>query len=104
MAGAAWVGWGDLGLGAGPVAGQAAAVELRIAMRLTSVLPHTLHLLESGRITVARARVFVTELEVLDDELAGQLDCDLADRAPGLGRGGGAGDHDRAGAAAEAPV
>jgi inner membrane transporter RhtA len=30
--------------------------------------------------------------------------CDLADRAPGLGRGGGAGDHDRAGAAAEAPV
>lgn len=66
------------------VSGQAAAAELRIAMRLTSTLPHTLALLESGRITVLRARVFVTQLEVLDDELAGQLDCDLADRVATL--------------------
>jgi len=61
------------------VSGQAAAADLRIALRLTSVLPHTLHLLEAGRMTVQRARAFVTELEVLDDELAGQLDCDLAE-------------------------
>lgn len=53
-------------------------------MRLTSVLPHSLHLLEAGRITVARARAFATELECLDDELAGQLDCDLADRVATL--------------------
>ena len=66
------------------VSGQAAAAEIRTAMRLTSVLPHTLHLLEAGRISVLRARVFVTELEALDDELAGQLDCDLADRVAAL--------------------
>jgi hypothetical protein len=62
------------------VSGQAAAAELRIAMRLTSVLPHTLRLLESGRISVLRARVFVTELEPLTDETAVQLDCELAER------------------------
>ena len=66
------------------VSGQAAGADLRIALRLTLVLPHTLDLLKAGRITVQRARVFVTELEVLDDELAGQLDCDLADRVARL--------------------
>ena len=62
------------------ISGQAAAVELRTAMRLTCTLPHTLTLLEAGRITVHRARTFAHELEALDDELAGQLDCDLAER------------------------
>jgi hypothetical protein len=66
------------------VSGQAAATDLRIAMRLTSVLPHTLHLLAAGQITVARARAFVMELAALDDELAAQLDCDLADVVAGL--------------------
>ena len=66
------------------VSGQAAAAELRVAMRLTSVLPHTLHLLQAGRMTVERARVFVQELEALDDEVAGQLDCDLAERVAAL--------------------
>ena len=66
------------------ISGQAAAAELRMAVRVTAVLPLTLHLLQTGRITVARARVFVTELEVLDDELARQLDTDLAERVAGL--------------------
>ena len=35
------------------VSGQAAAAEIRTAMRLTSVLPHTLHLLEAGRLSGA---------------------------------------------------
>ncbi len=63
---------------------QAAAAELRIALRLTSVLPHTLALLQAGRVTVARARVFVTELEALDDDVAAQLDCELAERIASL--------------------
>ena len=66
------------------ISGQAAAAELRMAVRVTAVLPLTLHLLQTGRLTVARARVFVTELEVLDDELARQLDTDLAERVAGL--------------------
>jgi len=66
------------------VSGQAAAAELRTAMRLTSVLPHTLHLLETGHLTVPRAQVVVSELEVVDDEIAGQLDADLADRIAAL--------------------
>ena len=60
------------------VSDQAAAAEVRTALRLTSVLPHTLDLLHGGRITVARARVFVDELQPYDDAVAGQLDCDLA--------------------------
>src|SRR5687767_10719870 len=43
------------------VSSVAAAAEVRVAVRLTSVLPRTLELLETGRITVARARVFVAE-------------------------------------------
>ena len=62
------------------VSAAAAAAELRIALRLTTVLPRTLELLEEGRLTVARARVFVTELEVVDDLVAEQLDTDLAER------------------------
>jgi len=58
----------------------AAAAELRTALRLTSVLPRTLELLETGLLTVARAKVFVTELEVVDDDVAEQLDADLAER------------------------
>ena len=57
------------------VSNAAAAAELRIALRLTTVLPCTLELLETGQLTVARARVFVTELEVVDDPVAEQLDC-----------------------------
>jgi hypothetical protein len=66
------------------VSDQAAAAEVRIALRLTSVLPHTMDLLEAGRITVHRARAFVTELEVHDDEIAGQIDADQADRVAQL--------------------
>ena len=66
------------------VSSQAAAAEVRLAVRLVSVLPCTLALLDAGRITVARARVFVTELEVVDDAVAGQLDADLAELVAGL--------------------
>jgi hypothetical protein len=41
-------------------------------------------LLEAGAITVERARTFVAGLEVYDDELARQIDADLADRAARL--------------------
>ena len=66
------------------VSDQAAAAEVRIALRLTSVLPHTMDLLEAGRITVQRARAFVTELEIHDDEIARQIDADHADRVAQL--------------------
>ena len=66
------------------ISGQAAAAELRTAIRLTAAMPRTLHLLETGRITVARARAFVHELEVLDDGLAEAIDGDLADRVTTL--------------------
>ena len=63
------------------VSSQAAAAEIRVAVRLTSVLPQTLDLLAAGRLTALRARTLVRELEPYDDELAGQLDTDLADVA-----------------------
>jgi hypothetical protein len=66
------------------VSDQAAAVEIRRAQRLTTVLPHTMDLLEAGRITAGRAIVLIDELEAFDDELAGQLDADLADVAARL--------------------
>ena len=62
------------------VSDQAAGAEIRTALRLTSVLPHTMDLLDAGRITVHRARAFVSELEVHDDEIAAQIDADYADR------------------------
>jgi hypothetical protein len=66
------------------VSDQAAGAEVRTALRLTSVLPHTMDLLEAGRITVQRARAFVTELEIHDDEIAAQIDADHADRVAQL--------------------
>jgi hypothetical protein len=51
------------------------------------VLPHTRQLLQAGAITVARARTLLYELDRLDDELAGQLDADLAGRAASLPAG-----------------
>ena len=65
------------------VSGQAAGAEIRTAVRLATVLAHTLDLLDAGRITAHRARVFV-ELEPYDDELARQIDHDHADRAAQL--------------------
>ena len=50
------------------VSDQAAAAEIRAAERLTTVLPTTMQLLETGRITVSRARRLVDELEHYDDE------------------------------------
>jgi hypothetical protein len=66
------------------VSGQAAGTEIARAVRLTAVLPHTLDLLGAGRMTVPRARAFLDELDALDDELAGQLGADLADRVATL--------------------
>ena len=60
------------------VSDQAAAAEIRAALRLTSVLPQTLELLHGGRITVARARAFVEQLHPYDDHVARRLDADLA--------------------------
>ena len=82
--GSPWTSFRDEVAVARSVSGQAAAAEVRTAVRLTSVLPHTLHLLEAGRITATRARTLAQELEPYDDELAGQLDADLADVAAGL--------------------
>lgn len=66
------------------ISGQAAAAEIRTAVRLSTVLAHTLDLLDAGRTTAHRARVFVEELEPYDDELAQQIDHDHADRAASL--------------------
>jgi hypothetical protein len=66
------------------ISDQAAAAELRAAMRLTTVLPRTLALLDAGTMPVQRAQAFVRELEVYDDELAGRLDAELAERATRL--------------------
>ena len=66
------------------VSSLAAADEIRTALRLTSVLPRTLDLLEAGTMTVQRARAFAAELQPLDDELARQIDADLAERVARL--------------------
>jgi predicted transcriptional regulator len=66
------------------VSDQAAAAEIRAAMRLTTALPHTLALLDAGTMPVQRARSFLHELEAYDDELAGRLDSELAEQATRL--------------------
>lgn len=63
---------------------QGAAAEIRAAQRLTTVLPTTMSLLAAGDVTVQRARAFVTEVEVYDDELCLALDRELARRVAGL--------------------
>ena len=60
---------------------QAAGVELRAALRLTTVLRRTMALLDGGTMPVHRAQTLVAELEVYDDQLAGALDAELADQA-----------------------
>lgn len=65
----------------------AAAGEIRTAERLTTCLPRTLALLDSGRITVQRARRLVDEVGGYDDELAAQIDAQLAERVAGLPAG-----------------
>jgi hypothetical protein len=72
------------GRGRPSVSDVAAAAEIRAAVRLTTVLPTMLALLEAGGTTVQRAREFVTELEVHDDELAGLVDAAAAERCAGL--------------------
>jgi hypothetical protein len=66
------------------ISDPAALSLIRHALRLSQALPHTRHLLQAGTITVARARTLLYELDRLDDELATQLDADLADRAATL--------------------
>jgi hypothetical protein len=66
------------------ISDQAAAGEIRTAVRLTSCLGVTLRLLEHGRITVARARTLVDELTPYDDHLASRLDAQLAEKVAGL--------------------
>jgi hypothetical protein len=53
-------------------------------MRLARCLPRTRALLENGQITVPRARRFIDELTRYDNDLAAQIDAQLADRAAGL--------------------
>jgi len=62
------------------VSDQAAGHEIRIALRLTSVLPCTLERLRTGQLTIHRARTFVDELDPYDDSTARQLDQQLADQ------------------------
>ena len=66
------------------VSDQAAAAELRTALRLTGVLACTLALLEAGRITVSRARTLAEQLEPHDDTVAAAVDAELAERAAAL--------------------
>jgi hypothetical protein len=66
------------------ISDMAATSEIRTAERLTGCLRRTMALLESGGITVARARKLVDEVAVYDDELAGLIDAQLAERVAGL--------------------
>ena len=59
---------------------RAAATDVRHAQRLTSVLTRTLALLETGAVTVQRARAFVTEVEPYDDDVVRTLDAELSHR------------------------
>ncbi len=61
------------------VSDRAAAAQIRVALRLTTVMPRTMGLLEAGVLTVPRAIAFVTELEAHPDELAAAVDTELAD-------------------------
>jgi hypothetical protein len=61
------------------VTDRAAAQLIRCALRLTGVLPQAMALLETGVLTPGRAVAFVTELEVVDDQLAGRVDAELAE-------------------------
>ena len=61
------------------VSDREAARVIRCALRLTSVLPKALGLLATGVLTVSRANAFVTELEVVSDEVATQVDAELAE-------------------------
>jgi hypothetical protein len=63
---------------------QGAAAEIRCARMLCAVLPRMRSLLESGDVTVQRARAFVDEVSCFDDELATLIDAELAQRAAGL--------------------
>ena len=58
----------------------AATADLRAAVRLTTVLPCTMALLEAGRLPVQRAKAFLTEVDCLDEALAARIDEQLAPR------------------------
>ncbi len=60
------------------VTDRAAGQVIRCALRLTTCLPRTMALLEAGVLTVPRAVALVTELEVTSDDIARQVDTDLA--------------------------
>ena len=62
------------------VTDRGAAALVRQAVLLTSAMPRTLALLHEGRMTVQRARAFVTELERVDDDVARLVDAQLAER------------------------
>ena len=59
------------------VSDRAAARVIRSALRLTGVLPQAMALLEAGVLTASRADVLVAELEVVGDDVAGQVDAEL---------------------------
>jgi hypothetical protein len=59
---------------------QGAAAEIRCATALTGPMRRAHALLAEGRITVQRARVFVTELEGVDEAVAAAVDEQLAER------------------------
>jgi hypothetical protein len=72
---------------ASSVSDRAAAARIRCALRLTRALPVTLSQLDAGLLPAHRARAFVREIEVFDDDLAGQLDAALGERIRGWARG-----------------
>jgi hypothetical protein len=63
------------------VSDREAARVIRCALRLTTVLPRAMGLLQAGVLTVSRANAFVTELESVSDQVAARVDAELAEVA-----------------------
>src|SRR5688500_19502635 len=66
------------------VSDRTAAADIRAAVALTTRMPQTLQLLVEGRLTVSRARTFLTECEGVDDEVARLVDVQLAEKVTKL--------------------
>src|SRR5688500_16026337 len=66
------------------VSDRTAAADTRAAVALSTRMPRTLQQLSEGRVTVSRARTFITELEGVADEVARLVDAKLAEKVTKL--------------------
>src|SRR5687768_5375814 len=66
------------------VSDRTAAADIRAAVALSTRMPRTLQQLSEGRVTVSRARTFITELEGVADEVARLVDAQLAEKVAKL--------------------